>query len=229
MVNDIWGRAQALLDYASMTPDGVQEAPVTSQFLTALKKGFVIGPGIIVNYPKNDTPVAKGDRLLLLQGQEVAIAGSYSLLFAEVYCGDAANPTAPAYYCTNGAGVRTLPGAGGTHLKLPDSRGLGFKNIGDAVINTRTKTGPVKLGEMQEDQGQGHYHPEVYDIGTISKGSNAVGYNDPASRLLGSNASPYGSISIGSCIPTNDGTHGVSRNGDNFRDSTLGTNFGITY
>jgi hypothetical protein len=39
LVNDIWGRAQALLDYAGLSPDGVQEAPDTAQFLTALSKG----------------------------------------------------------------------------------------------------------------------------------------------------------------------------------------------
>ena len=56
LVNDIWGRAQALLDYAGMSPDGVQEAPDTAQILTALYKGYGIGPGIGVIYWKNGTP-----------------------------------------------------------------------------------------------------------------------------------------------------------------------------
>src|SRR4030042_3751075 len=73
LVNDIWGRAQALLDYAGLSPDGVTEAPDTAQILPAIGKGFGVGPGMGVTYWKNDTPVANGDRVLLLQGQVVLI------------------------------------------------------------------------------------------------------------------------------------------------------------
>jgi hypothetical protein len=220
MVNDIWGRAMALLNYAAMTPDGVTEADGTAQFLDALSHGYGIGPGIGVTYWKNDTPAVHGDRVLLLQGQEILIA-TYALLFAVVYCGDASNATAPAFYATNGAGVRTTPGAGGTHFVLPDSRGLSLKNIGNATVNARVKTGPVALGEEQEDQGQDHYHQLIngaaVNIGTDTAGA-ALGNLNGAFN----NASKIGAS-------TTDGVHGAVRAGDNFRDSTLGTNYGITY
>jgi hypothetical protein len=215
MVDDIWGRAQALMSYAGLSPDGVQEAPGTAQVLSALKKGFVIGPGIIVNYPKNDTPAAKGDRLLLLQGQVILIA-TYPLLAAEVYCGDANNPTAPAYYKTSDAGgtTRNITGA---YLVLPDHRGLSPKMIGNATVNTRTKTGPVSLGEKQEDQTQGTTHTH-YVPGSNAGGATGYGKN--------ATVDANGVYSNG---VTYDNASGTPRIGNNTRDSCLGTNFGITY
>lgn len=103
LVNDIWGRAQALLDYAGLSPDGVQEAPDTAQILEAIGKGYGVGPGIGVIYWKNGTPATNGDRVILLQGQVIEIA-NYPLLAAAVYVGDANNPTAPAFYKTSDAG-----------------------------------------------------------------------------------------------------------------------------
>lgn len=214
MINDIWGRAQALMNYAGLTPDGVTEADGTAQVLDALAQGYGIGPGIGVTYWKNDTPAAWGDRVLLLQGQEILIA-SYARLFAAVYCGDANNATAPAFYATNGAGVRTTPGAGGTHFVLPDSRGLSLKNIGDATVNARVKTGPVSLGSVQEDQLQGHYHRAF-----TSTNVGADGF--PAQSGLAQN-----DVTIRAAVT--DGVNGTPRTGTATRDSTLGTNFGITY
>ncbi|MGL4368935.1 MAG: hypothetical protein ACRCUT_04585, partial [Spirochaetota bacterium] len=56
LVNDIWGRAQAILSYASMSPNGVSEAAGTAQILTAIKRGFAVGPGMGVTYWKNGSP-----------------------------------------------------------------------------------------------------------------------------------------------------------------------------
>ena len=161
LVNDIWGRAQAIMDYAGLTPDGVMEAPGTAQIIEALCKGLGVGPGMGVMYWKNDTPAALGDRVLLLQGQVILIA-TYPLLAAAVYCGDANNAAAPAFYKTSDAGGTTRSTAG-TYLVLPDTRGLSLKGVGNATVNTRTKTGPAALGEVQEDQGQGstRYVPAI--------------------------------------------------------------------
>ena len=221
MVNDIWGRAQALLDFAGLTEDGAQDDasrvyPDISQNIEALFKGLAVGPGFGKIYWKNDTPAVWGDRVLLLQGQEIAIA-TYPYLFDAVYVGNAANPTAPAFYATNGAGVRTLPPAA-THFILPDCRGLSLKNIGDAVVNGRTKVGPVELGEEQEDTGQGHYHKlnwlnSVFTAGVVNALVDIPGGSDTGSTIE----------------EITDGAHGVPRIDDNTRDSTLGTNFGITY
>jgi hypothetical protein len=216
MVTDIWGRAQALLDYAGLSPDGVQEAPDTAQILSAIGKGFAVGPGIGVTYWKNGTPASFGDRVLLLQGQVILIS-DYPLLVAATYCGNANNATAPAFYKTSDAGGTTRSTAG-TYMVLPDTRGLSLKNIGNATINTRTKTGPVSLGSIQEDQAQGHYHGnDQYSaagngyIGRQGNGSNFEHVTGQVKELV------------------TDGTNGTPRTGTNTRDSSIGTNFGITY
>lgn len=214
LVNDVWGRAQALMDYASLTPDGVTEAAGTAQIIDAICKGFAVGPGFGVTYWKNDTPAVHGDRVLLLQGQVVAIA-SYADLVTATYCGDANNATAPAFYKTSDAGGTTRSTAG-TYFVLPDARGLSLKMLGTATINTRTKVGPTSLGEMQEDQGQGHLH---YD-----------GYNSTTGSGTGGGGNFAGNqTAVSTSAPISDGTNGTPRTGANTRDSSMGTNFGITY
>ena len=215
LVNDIWGRAQAIMDYAGLTPDGVMEAPGTAQIIEALCKGLGVGPGMGVMYWKNGTPAANGDRVLLLQGQVILIA-TYPLLAAAVYCGDANNATAKAFYKTSDAGGTTRSTAG-TYLVLPDTRGLSLKGVGNATVNTRTKTGPASLGEVQEDQMQGHIH----NASTIGYGGNYF----PAGGT--GNYSPNNVYPIGP--PVDNGTDGTPRTGTNTRDSSIGTNFGITY
>lgn len=214
MVNDIWGRIQAIMDYAGLTPDGVQEAPGTAQFITALSRGYGIGPGVGVIYWKNDTPGVWGDRVLLLQGQTILIA-TYAALVAATYCGDANNATAPAFYKTSDAGGTTRDTAG-TYFVLPDTRGLSLKNIGDATISGRTKTGPTELGEVQEDQLQGF---------AITTGNNS---SASGTKIYTSAATDLDTTNITS-IMQDDGTNGTPRTGTNTRDSSIGTNFGITY
>lgn len=218
LVNDIWGRAQAIMDYAGLTPDGVMEAPGTAQIIEALCKGLGVGPGMGVMYWKNDTPAALGDRVLLLQGQVIPIA-TYPLLAAAVYCGDANNATAPAFYKTSDAGGTTRSTAG-TYLVLPDTRGLSLKGIGNATVNTRTKTGPASLGEVQEDQMQGHWH-KIYD----TTSGSSQGLSPASSRAL--TVTPIGLQQVKE--PVTDGTNGTPRTGTATRDSSIGTNFGITY
>lgn len=223
LVNDIWGRAQAIMDYAGLTPDGAQEAPDTAQILEAIGRGFGVGPGMGVIYWKNDTPAAFGDRVLLLQGQVILIA-SYPLLAAAVYCGDANNATAPAFYKTSDAGG-TIRDTAGTYLVLPDTRGLSLKGVGNATVNTRTKTGPAALGEMQEDQVQGHWH-EV-DEGTLVAGQNT--FTTAGNVRNNATIDPTRSTCMAATDPRNDGTNGTPRTGTATRDSSMGTNFGITY
>ncbi len=235
LVNDIWGRVQAIMDYAGLTPDGVMEAPGTAQIIEALCKGLGVGPGMGVTYWKNDTPAALGDRVLLLQGQVILIA-TYPLLAAAVYCGDANNATAPAFYKTSDAGGTTRSTTG-AYMVLPDTRGLSLKGVGNATVNTRTKTGPAALGEVQEDQMQGHKVLVVNGntIGSYAGGLSAsqgiayileTGTAGEDYRLTGTATTPDRGLSS---IPVTDGTNGTPRTGANTRDSSIGTNFGITY
>lgn len=235
MVNDIWGRAQAVMDYAGLTPDSVQEAPDTAQFLEALNKGWGIGPGCGVIYWKDGTPTANGDRVLLLQGQVVLIA-NYPLLVAATYIGDGNNADTDytGFYKTSDAGGTTRS-TSGTYFVLPDTRGLSLKNIGDATINTRTKTGPVKLTELQEDQFQ------AWQAGADQDGTGARDYWGmiQARDFLNTNTATANAGNVrydttnqgdGRMVKAmNDGTNGTPRSGTNTRDSVIGTNFGITY
>ena len=233
LVNDIWGRAQALLDYAGMTPNGVQEAPDTAQILTALSRGYGIGPGIGVIYWKNGTPAANGDRVILLQGQVIEIS-SYPLLAAAVYVGDANNATAPAFYKTSDSGGTTRS-TSGAYMVLPDTRGLSLKGVGNATISGRTKTGPAEVGEVQEDQMQGWQLGSSEDNSGARNLFSTVGNRDtwqaPAAQT---NYSAMFSQTAGQGLggrlkAMNDGTNGTPRTGENTRDSSIGTNFGITY
>ena len=217
LVNDIWGRAQALLDYAGLTPDGVQEAPDTAQILTALSKGYGIGPGIGVIYWKNGTPAANGDRVILLQGQVIEIS-SYPLLAAAVYVGDANNGTAPAFYKTSDAGGTTRS-TSGTYMVMPDTRAVSLKGVGNQTINTRVKTGPAKLGEKQEDQIQNHGTViTVYTGSALAGGLGIQGVSQAGVSNI------YGN---GATLEANG--YGDPRTGLTTRDCTIGTNFGITY
>lgn len=233
LVNDIWGRAQALLDYAGLTPDGVQEAPDTAQILTALSKGYGIGPGIGVIYWKNGTPAANGDRVILLQGQVITIA-SYPLLAAAVYVGDANNPTAPAFYKTSDAGGTTRS-TSGTYMVMPDTRAVSLKGVGNQTINTRVKTGPASVGSIIEDTMQGWQlgasNDDTGDRNAYARAS-ARDYINSAGAL--SNHTQMQMQTTGQGLNTmlkamNDGTNGDPRQGTQTQDCTIGTNFGITY
>lgn len=226
LVNDIWGRAQALLDYAGLTPDGVQEAPDTAQILTALSKGYGIGPGIGVIYWKNGTPATNGDRVILLQGQVIQIS-SYPLLAAAVYVGDANNGTAPAFYKTSDAGGTTRSTAG-TYMVLPDTRAVVLKGTGNQTINTRVKSGPA-LGAVEEDQGQVLTGSVSLagSSGLQTAASNRAGVftNLGSSRVNVANTT----ANTGYDIDFDSSNSPGARTGATTRENSLGTNFGITY
>ena len=234
LVNDIWGRAQALLHYAGMTPNGVQEAPDTAQILTALSRGYGIGPGIGVIYWKNGTPAENGDRVILLQGQVIEIA-SYPLLAAAVYVGDANNATAPAFYKTSDS-AGTIRSTSGAYMVLPDTRAVSLKGVGNQTINTRVKTGPAALGEVQEDQMQG------WQLGASADNSGSRDYWATMAHrdyMVSTKAQQnMGVMEAGDVTcrgdarrlkAMNDGTNGDPRIGTQTQDCTIGTNFGITY
>jgi len=221
LVNDIWGRAEALMAYAGLTPNGVTEAPNTAQILLAIGKGFAVGPGMGVIYWKNGTPAANGDRVLLLQGQVIP-AASYPLLCAAVYVGDANNATAPAFYYTSDAGGTTRSTVSKNYMVLPDTRAVCLKGTGNQTINTRVKSGPA-FGAVEEDQMQGHFHTNTgFDAGGASS-SIYIYYN--SANLLSPHA--ISAQHVGS--PMTDGANGTPRVGTITRDNALGTNYGITY
>lgn len=239
LVNDIWGRAQALMDYAGLSPDGVTEAAGTAQYLDAIAKGYGIGPGVGVIYWKAGTPAVNGDRVLLLTGSIIDITGIYSRLADAVWVGSTDNASAPAFYRTSDSGGTTR-NSGGDYLVLPDTRGLSLKNIGDAIISGRTKTGPVLLGEVQEDQMQ--RIEGVFNCGGIGNNITLLGATPSLEGVFTQGAlQPGGSVNVitgtefanryalnFSSADSDDARTSATTDG-NTRDSTIGVRFGITY
>jgi len=118
--NGLFGPTQALMDYASLTPDGVTEAAGASQLLEAIRLGHGIGPGIYKQWGKFDDPSVTGDRVLLLSGQGILIA-SFTALVSACYVGDGNNATALFFYKSVLADGVTRDIAGPFFI-LPDSR-----------------------------------------------------------------------------------------------------------
>ena len=111
-------------------------------------------------------------------------------------------------------------------MVMPDTRAVSLKGVGNQTINTRVKTGPA-FGAVQEDQMQGHYH-------ILALNTDAADNSVPDSGSLGTSYDGIvlGKASAGSIRiqnPYTDGTNDTPRTGANTRDSSIGTNFGITY
>jgi hypothetical protein len=183
--------------------------------------------GIGFEYLKNGDPAVNGDRVLLRHGQVIIIA-NYQDLVTACYVGDANNATAPCFYKTSDAGGTTRS-TSGTYFVLPDTRGLSLKGVGNATINTRTKTGPTALGAKQEDQFHEHFHLVRAKTGTGNTGATTAPYatSQAANFLAGTADANLSGPRIG--IADTDGVNGTPRTGANTRDSSIGTNFGITY
>ena len=176
-VNNFWGHMQTLLNRVGMTPSAVLEAwgaenafahaapgeatirRTAGQVLTAMQMMFS-SPGELVLWCRSQAPGTVGARVLLLQGQTIAVA-SYPDLCNAVYCGDAVNNTAgvPFYLSSDSGGVTRA--TTGTYLTLPDARGVTLRGIaGDTSRdpNALTRGGGTPNGSIELDALQGHYH-----------------------------------------------------------------------
>lgn len=157
--DDIWGRAQAIMDYAGLTPDGVTEAPDTAQIIEALQKGFGAPPGVETGWNLAADPGTTGHRALLLQGQGILHANFLDLT-AAVYVGDGNNAAVAAgggkFYKALAADGLTADIAG-TFLILPDYRGVVERGL-DPAASIDPDGASRFLGDIQVDAGQGHFH-----------------------------------------------------------------------
>ena len=178
-VNNFWGMFQTMLNRAGVTPSGTLEAwgaevafshsspgettmrRAAGQFLSALQM-IHGGPGEIVLWSRSQAPATVGARVLLLQGQTIAVA-SYPDLCNAVYVGDALNNTAlvPFYLSSDNAGVTRS--TTGTYLTLPDARGVTIRGIDtaqarDPLGNSRGGAAGAALGSIGLDALQGHFH-----------------------------------------------------------------------
>jgi len=238
MIDDFWGFNQALMNYANLTPDGVQESAAASQRLDAIGKGFSVGPGLGVIWWLNDDPATTGHRVLLLNGQGV-LRASYPLLDAAVYVGDTDNPTAAKFYHADDA-AGTIRNTAGVYLILPDLRGYTLRGL-DTAAAVDPDGASRTVGSVQLDASQNHDHflyrnesgdSDLNVSPTATPGNRRGGIGDDsyviryglvtptAAATLGkTNANPQSNILGG----------GTPRTATETRMINVATRFGITY
>jgi len=235
LVNDIWGRAQAIMNYAGLTPDGVTEADGTAQILEALSRGWAIGPGMGVIYWKNGTPAANGDRVLLLQGQGVLVA-SFPLLVAECYVGDANNAAVAAgggffYKADNADG--SSPNTAGIYFILPETRGYALRGL-DAAAAVDPDGASRYLGDVQADAIQYHDHFKFFEgssssILTSAETPYRQGTGASVEYAITSDGSSAADRGLSNGDPQTQAGKGAVSVDSETRIANVSTNFGITY
>ena len=167
-IDHVWGWSQALLNYAGLTPNGIQEADGASQLLEATGKGFAVGPGLGVTWWLNDDPATTGHRVLLLNGQGI-LRANYAELDAAVYVGDASNTAVHGgggfyYRADNSDG--TSPNIAGAYLILPETRGYALRGL-DPSGGVDPGGASRFLGDVQGDGA-----PEI--SGSFAAGMNST-------------------------------------------------------
>lgn len=110
----------------------------------------------------------------------------------------------------------TFGSADGTHFNVPNFQGVSPTGVGSQNINARAKAGPA-LGAVREDQGQGHLHGEVRNLG----GGAAVGMQGFTTATAANIAATVDTTQG----PSTDGANGVPRVGAYTHGPELGVNF----
>jgi hypothetical protein len=194
-VNNFWGWMQSSLQRVGMTPSGTIEAWVAENAFAHSAPGETTirsaaaqlrsahqmaygSPGELVLWCRSQAPGTVGARVLLLQGQTIAVA-SYPDLCNAVYCGDAVNNTAgvPFYLSSDSGGVtRSTTGA---YLTLPDARGVTIRGIDTGATRDplgATRGGGTPNGSIELDALQGHrqlpYNAGAAILGSLGSAAN---------------------------------------------------------
>lgn len=176
------------------------DGSVTLDKLADAVKEFLVPTGTLLPYGGSSAPSG----FLLCDGSEVSRT-TYAAL-------DAILGTTFGSY-TNGSG-----GAGTTHFRLPDTRGIFLRGAGTQTISTINYSGT--LGTKQADQMQGHIHTTSY-AGVVVGDPGAA----TQSNINGGSAWYLkGSSTTG---PQNDGSNGAPRSGTQTHPANLGINYMI--
>lgn len=230
-VNNLWGWVQDAISRAGLTPSGVAEAfaaetgtlplgTTATQIRTALQMAHG-SPGELVLWCRSQAPATVGARILLLQGQTIAIA-NYKDLVAATYCGDGVNNTAlvPFYKSSDGAGVTRS--TTGTYFTLPDARGVTIRGVDTGATKDpqgATRGAGTPNGSLQADAFQGHYHR----INFFTSGTTAT---FPAGGQWNAGASNSDAAVTDA---KTDGVNGTPRTSSETRMYNLATSIGIRY
>ena len=254
IVSDLWGFWQDILAQATMTPSGVAEvaaatgaaaAGTAQQKRMALEMKFG-APGELVFdciAPGSGTygsqsmawgaaaggPPARYQyrRVLPLAGQVGVVITNYVDMCAAVYCGDANNATATAFYKTSDAGGTTRS-TSGTYMTMADFRGVTIRgrdtgNVHDPAGSTRGGFGG-QIASLQQDAFQGHWHSELsdgsgnYRVALVGAGA---GVNVPVTGGAGAIMKIQNALS--------DGSHGTPRIDSETRMYNASCNISLRY
>ena len=166
VVDDIWLREQALLDFYDYPPNGQNDSSIVNvltglpraQSLAAQYMNFAT-PGTIVNWPSAIDPFTIGVthgidiRLLLLNGQGIdRTEFEYRMLDSIVYIGDSDNAAADSFYHADDA-AGTIRNTAGDWLILPDLRGYSFRGLDEGRGVDPDGAGRI-VGSNQDDAFQ---------------------------------------------------------------------------
>lgn len=198
------GSASKLLTAATTTPTGA----TVMWFSSAAPTGWLL---------------LNGDTLGSASSGATFDSSDYEALYVHLW-DNISNTELPIQ---DSSGVATTRGASGAadfaankRLPIPNTTGLVPRATGSQSISGRSKDGPL-IGQIQEDQVQGHWHLTHYDSQTRGAGGAQPldgNLTDPP------NATTSSSETRARALIT-DGVNGTPRVGDETRVSSFGVNF----
>ena len=230
-IDEDFGRAQAIMDHAGLTPDGVTEAAGTAQIIEALQKGFGAPPGAIMEWPAVLDPAVSGHRAILLQGQGI-LRANFPELDAAVFVGaDPINANVAAgggafYRADDAAGV--TPNDAGVWLILPETRGLVPRGL-DLAASIDPDGASRFLGDLQVDAAQGHWHNIQFTGGTDDVLNNNDGTGGTVNGREVSRGTVGDRAAIETTDPVTDGVNGTPRISSETRMYNRSTTYIIWY
>lgn len=211
VVDDLWGARQAMMNYASLTPDAVTEADGASQQLEAIQK-IAGNPGEVIMWHGDAAdPSAIGVRLLPLNGQGVLVANYPDLV---TFCD--AGVSASVYFRADDAGG-TSPNPTGIYFILPDMRGQFARGLDTS--GTIDPGGATRdIGDIQDDAVEKHNHllaersgTPIYADGTINNRATTGAATAITVGGIGSSDWEADAIEIGEDIDPTSNVTGVGK------------------
>jgi len=209
-LNDLWGFVQAVVSGKcgvgvdpALTPDTNREVDTASQILASIR--YHCGnAGEVVAWMGSVSPIPAGVRLLHLTGQFILVS-DYPELVANTYCGDPANPTAPAFYRADFGDAHNTAGL---YFKLPDLRGYFLRGLGgiDPESVTRTLVGSAQAESIGQHSHDGLYvgGSQAYEDVSALAGATAAAFNTAGSQIVtGSTGTGIGAGTANETRPDN--------------------------